>query len=87
MYRLLFGLLLVSAAAQAQITLHNYDGTGRAQVNEINQFDTNRNKVSATDGTLLQLPSGSFGGIPECASSATCFVQYGSYWGGSFRQY
>jgi hypothetical protein len=82
---LLLGLVL---PASAQVTLYNYGAAlGYAHDNEINQFDTARAKVSATDGTLLQLPSGTFSNIPECASSATCFVQYGSYWGTRFRQY
>jgi hypothetical protein len=74
-------LLLSCADARAQVTISNFSGTsGGAQSDWVSQFDTNRNKISATNGSLIVLPTGTYGDVTDCTGSSICFAWYGDDW-------
>jgi hypothetical protein len=89
LWRVTLTLLLSLCASEvlAQVTIPNYDGTGATpNVNEVNLFDTDRNKISATNGSLILLEPGTYSGLSECSGSSTCFAWYGVQFNCGWRE-
>jgi hypothetical protein len=79
-------LFLCFSEARAQITIPNFSGTsGGAQSDWVSQFDTDRNKISATNGSLIQLTPGTYSDVTDCTGSSICFAWYGTDWSCGWR--
>lgn len=76
MQYLVLVLFLVCGVAQAQVTLYNFDGRGAGRDNRVDVFDTARNKISATNGSLVQLPDSTFAWYGDLW---TCGWRYGQF--------